>query len=921
MGYLESAPLGAPLAPSTATYPRLMTGRHPRAVGTYGPAIEAWARERPTMHPRGLRSLRWWQQLALYRAFEHDDAGRLVWRTVLLSGPRQVGKSWLERVACSWRIHSGEHFGGPQDLLHVAHKLQAAQEVWRPAARWALAEYGRGCVRWANGEQQIELPEDGSRWLIQAATDGAGVAFTLSMALVDEAWRVSRQVVDAGIAPTMAEAEQPQLWLVSTAGTSASDLMRNYRALALALETPAEDGSLLMLEWSAPPDPDLDIDDPDVWRMASPHYDDRRALVLAQQRGQVSEVDFRQQWLNQWVPTASAPLFDSERWQASGWGGALPAGSLVFGADVAGDRSHAVIVAYSGGVVEVVESREGAAWVAGRLLELVEKWQPARYRARWVGAGGDGCRPARQQRRRRPVGSAHGAADSGGVGGDVRRHSRRHARGSGARRANRVGARRPPPGVRAGVGVRPAGRRRVGRSIAGGCRSHVGSGTRPRPNREIANMVNILNPLALAGTALDALARRVATFYATEGRDILHNSPDGWEIDRPAIWWMGNDGGAPPTWGNPPPGAEPSEWYSTLPAVSRCTSIIADTLAGLPWQVLRGYDALPTPDWITDPQAVRLDGRVVADSALDVEVRLSAVEFYTNWITAALWLGDGYVYVPVRDSAGQPKPPLWQLHPLDVQIKDGRYFVQEVELPAGSILHLRGEPPYRGGHGNGVITRHAEDLGLAIMTRNYTEGMYSSGVPAGYLKSSQPHLEESEAKDLKAKWLEQHGGSKRSIAVLNATTDFNPIQISPIDSALDTARQWSLRDTALAFGVPPYMLGVPGDSSTYANVESRMIELRAFTLLPWCRRIESTLDAQYPRGTTLKIKTAGLERADTKTRYDAYAVGISAGFLTPADVRDLEDMPPLDEPAPPPPPALPPAPPALPAPTPQEVPA
>ena len=420
-------------------------------------------------------------------------------------------------------------------------------------------------------------------------------------------------------------------------------------------------------------------------------------------------------------------------------------------------------------------------------------------------------------------------------------------------------------------------------------------------------MVNLRNRLELAGAALERLGRRVATYRATEGRDILHNRPDGWEVDQPALWWTGPPDGMAPVWGNPPPGAEPSAWYSTLPAVTRCTSIIADTIAGLPWHVLRGYDQLGAPDWITDPMAVRLDGRVVAGGALDLEVRLSAVEFWCQWITAALWLGDGYVYVPVRDSSGAPKPPLWQLHPLDVTIRGGAYYVGEEQLAPGSILHLRGYSPYRGGHGNGVITRHAADLGLAIMTRNYTEGMYSSGVPAGYLKSSQPHLEESDAKDLKAKWLDQHGGAKRSIAVLNATTDFNPIQISPLDSALDTARQWSLRDVALAFGVPPYMLGVPGDSSTYANVESRMIELRGFTLLPWVRRIESTLDAQYPRGTTLKIKTAGLERADTKTRFDAYAVGIAAGFLTVDDVRALEDYPPLE--VVPPPPAPTPAPP------------
>jgi HK97 family phage portal protein len=354
--------------------------------------------------------------------------------------------------------------------------------------------------------------------------------------------------------------------------------------------------------------------------------------------------------------------------------------------------------------------------------------------------------------------------------------------------------------------------------------------------------------------------------------------------------------------------------------VTRCTSIIADTIGGLPWHVVRDYDTLPTPDWIGDPQALRLDGRVVGGD-VDLAVRLSAVEFWSNWIIAALWLGDGYVYAPVRDSSGAPKPPLWQFHPLDVDIRDGKYWIQEVELSAGSVLHLRGYGPYRGGHGTGVITRHCEDLGLALMTRNYTAGMYASGIPAGYLKSSQPHLEEPEALELKNKWLEQHGGSKRSIAVLNATTDFNPIQLSPIDASLDTARQWSLRDVALAFGVPPYMLGVPGDSSTYANVESRMIELRGFTLLPWVRRIESTLDAQFPRGTTLKIKTAGLERADTKTRYEAYASGIAAGWLQPEDVRTLEDLPPLEGEAPDPMPPTTPSTPTTPPPIPQEVPA
>jgi HK97 family phage portal protein len=192
-----------------------------------------------------------------------------------------------------------------------------------------------------------------------------------------------------------------------------------------------------------------------------------------------------------------------------------------------------------------------------------------------------------------------------------------------------------------------------------------------------------------------------------------------------------------------------------------------------------------------------------------------------------------------------------------------------------------------------VIDTHGLELGLAATVRSYASGVFQSGVPAGYLKSSQPNMTPDAAAALKAAWLKQHGGAARSIAVLNATTDFHAVAISPVDAQLNSSREWALRDIALACDVPPYMLGVPGDSSTYANVESRMIELRTFTLLQWQRRIESTLSSEWARGTGLKIATEGLLRADTKSRYEGYKLAIEGGWLTVDEVRALEDRAPF----------------------------
>jgi HK97 family phage portal protein len=405
---------------------------------------------------------------------------------------------------------------------------------------------------------------------------------------------------------------------------------------------------------------------------------------------------------------------------------------------------------------------------------------------------------------------------------------------------------------------------------------------------------------------------------ATDGRDVIaDNTPDGWEVERPWYWWTDPPNGAGRVWGNPIPGAGDPCTFGGIPAVARCTSIIVDTLAALPWKVYSGRDEQPTPSWVDDPQLLRMDNRVAMSPGLPEwagETRWSAMDFWSQWILSALWFGDGFLYVPQRQRDSQPSPLLFVLHPDYIHLGGGRYWLgsagtgQELDdegrpelgrpFAPGEIIHLRGVEPlqYRGAdsrnaRGSGVLTRFASELGYGVDLRNYSTGVFSAGIPAGYLKSTQPHLSPEDAADLKTAWTAAHGG-QRGIAVLNATTDFSPLTFTPVDAEMIGAGQDFDRHVAQAFGVPAYMLGIPGDSSTYANVESRMIELVRFTLLPWAARIEDVLSAQLPGQQSLKIKLDGLMRADTITRFQAYAAAISAGFMSIDEVRALEDMPP-----------------------------
>ena len=148
--------------PADATWPRLMTVPHQNAVGSLGPEFIRFAEERSG------RSLRWWQRLAATRMLEVDSDGRLVWDVAVLSMARQCGKSWLLRELCLWRIHQGGRWGEAQDTLHTGKDLAVCKEVQRPARVWAKARPDLYKVREVNGQEEIELLENGSRWMLRA---------------------------------------------------------------------------------------------------------------------------------------------------------------------------------------------------------------------------------------------------------------------------------------------------------------------------------------------------------------------------------------------------------------------------------------------------------------------------------------------------------------------------------------------------------------------------------------------------------------------------------------------------------------------------------------------------------------------------------------------------------------------------------
>lgn len=412
-------------------------------------------------------------------------------------------------------------------------------------------------------------------------------------------------------------------------------------------------------------------------------------------------------------------------------------------------------------------------------------------------------------------------------------------------------------------------------------------------------------------TALNGSGSGLGTILtATDGRDVLFNDPDGWEVDQPWLWWDGDvpsNPNAGNTWGNPIPGAEFAGGYlgMALPVLERCLQLTADKVASMPWKVYRGRERLDPPSWLADPQALARDGRRMFVGGT-MDVRFSAVEFWTQYVRSLLLEGEGIVYTPrLPDAFGEPTGPIvapcYVLNPRLVEVVNGRYAVPDPDAEDGwSYLDPRElivtrwivRPGKK--RGIGVLQAHLATLFAAKGVREYSDNLLQRGVPNGYLKSTKPDLDQTQADALKTRWMDSHGGTRKKIAVLNATTDFVPITINP--QAMQYAEMAKLSDWNICqiFGVPPAKLGISlGTSLQYSTLESANAEYVQDALMNIARRLESAIDAALAVGTSMKVDFNQLYRADTSARYAAYQVGLSAGFLTVDEVRALEDLPPL----------------------------
>ena len=95
------------------------------------------------------------------------------------------------------------------------------------------------------------------------------------------------------------------------------------------------------------------------------------------------------------------------------------------------------------------------------------------------------------------------------------------------------------------------------------------------------------------------------------------------------------------------------------------------------------------------------------------------------------------------------------------------------------------------------------------------------------------HLSEEQFERLKSELENSHSGARHAgrPLVLEGGLDWTSMSLSPTDMDFIQARREAARDIALAFGVPPMLLGLPGDN-TYANYREANQAFWRQTIIP-----------------------------------------------------------------------------------------
>jgi HK97 family phage portal protein len=276
------------------------------------------------------------------------------------------------------------------------------------------------------------------------------------------------------------------------------------------------------------------------------------------------------------------------------------------------------------------------------------------------------------------------------------------------------------------------------------------------------------------------------------------------------------------------------------PVGFRCVKLIAEAAASLPL-ILQDrqhrYEVHELLTLLSRPNPVQ--GRAELLEALYAQILLS---------------GDGYLELVSRDGAPVelyvlrsdrmalvPGADGWPLA-YDYSV-NGRKHRFDMRAERAPICHIRAFHPLDDHYGLSPLQAAAQALDVHNSASRWSKALLDNAArPSGALvyqgADGQGGLSPDQYDRLQSEMAQYHQGAGNAgrPMLLEGGLDWKPMGFSPSDMEFQKTKDSAAREIALAFGVPPMLLGIPGDA-TYSNYQEASRAFYRLTVLPLVQKV------------------------------------------------------------------------------------
>jgi HK97 family phage portal protein len=326
------------------------------------------------------------------------------------------------------------------------------------------------------------------------------------------------------------------------------------------------------------------------------------------------------------------------------------------------------------------------------------------------------------------------------------------------------------------------------------------------------------------------------------------------------------------------------------PVVYRCVRMVAEAATRVPLVVEEG--------------GRRLSEHPLASLLARPNTRVGGAELLEGVYAYLLTAGNAYLEAVSLD--GEVKA-IYALRPDRVRVALGRDghavgygytaagHTRQLSLearPVAEVMHLALFHPLDDHYGMAPLEAAAQSLDIHNAAADWNKALLDNAArPSGALiYTADTGLTEAQFSRLKGELEANFQGASNAgrPLVLEGGLDWKPMALSPAELDFVELKNAAAREIALAFGVPPMLLGIPGDN-TYANYAEANRAFWRGTVVPLVRRVADDLSFWLGAGfggVKLVAEVDGVE-ALAEDRAALWARVGGAEFLSDAEKRAM----------------------------------